>query len=509
MSRRTSSILFASLVGIFCLWVLSLPLFPTQDGPMHKYYVHVLASLLSGSHNYPAYNIRHPFPPYATHYAVLLGLTRFVTFDTAEKLLICLIFVCTAYGVRFCARSFGPAGDWLSLWAVPLVLHWSVGMGFLNYSLGVGLFFLAAGLWCRTSWWFALVTLLLTFTHPVPLLLLIVFCALELGIRLLQKFSLRACRWQFTALFIACICFLYPLASVDRSRSASNLRGFGLHKDALVSTLALFGISPFDTRARSLWINGYRLALFAMLVACLAFAAEGFLARWRDRALRPADSLLLLSVAILLAVPILPSSMNGSDFFSTRLLVIPWLGAIAAASATTRRISLAVPAFAVMLAVLTLVPAEIFMRPVARQLLALEHQTLPSHVEGLALLDPAMLKATRVEHQLGFSPYLWSGVLPFLHADDIMLNSPFMDQTITPLVPAPGSDLLISHVGSIEQAEHMINGNLDLPSMDPDMRSQLLASSRVVVLVGVPANLRQGLPPFHCSNHDWYLICSH
>ena len=63
---------------------------------------------------------------------------------------------------------------------------------------------------------------------------------------------------------------------------------------------------------------------------------------------------------------------------------------------------------------------------------------LPEHSEGLAVLDPAMLKAVRVQHQLGFNPYVWSGALPFLHADDVMLNSPFMDQKITPLMPAPG-----------------------------------------------------------------------
>src|SRR6202034_3758938 len=168
-----------------------------QDGPMHKYYVHVLASLLSGSRAYGAYEIRHPFPPYATHYVVLLGLTRYVLFDLAEKVLICLIFVCTAYGFRYCARSLGPSGDLLSLCMIPLVLHWSLVMGFLNYSLAVGLFFLAAGLWCRAAtgglrlWlFFALVSFLLALTHPVPLLLLLAFGLLDLLIRLVQSYSL-------------------------------------------------------------------------------------------------------------------------------------------------------------------------------------------------------------------------------------------------------------------------------------------------------------------------------
>src|SRR6202044_90617 len=167
----------------------------------------------------------------------------------------------------------------LSHCMVPLVLHWSLVMGFLNYSLAVGLFFLSAGLWCRAAdqvrlWlFFALVSFLLALTHPIPLLLLIVFCLLDLLIRLIQSsFSLKDYRWMFFGLAIACLSFLYPLASVDRSRSVANLRGLSLHKDALISSLALFGISPFDTRARNLVINCYRLELYALLLGCLALA---------------------------------------------------------------------------------------------------------------------------------------------------------------------------------------------------------------------------------------------
>jgi hypothetical protein len=525
-NRKFTSILFAGLVLVFCVWALSLPLFPTQDGPMHKYYVHVLASLLSGGQSYNAYVIRHPFPPYATHYAVLLGLTRWVSFDLAEKLLICLIFVCTAYGVRYCARSLGPSGDLLSLCMIPLVLHWSLVMGFLNYSLAVGLFFLAAGLWCRAAtgrlrlWlFFALVSFLLAFTHPIPLLLLIVFCSLDLLIRLIQsRFSLKDYRWMFFGLAVAGLSFLYPLASVDRSRSVSNLRSIGLHKDALISSVALFGISPFDTRAKNLFINCYRLEVYGLLLGCLALAAAGFLTRWRARQLRSSDSMLILAIAILIAIPILPPSMNGSDYFSQRLMILPWLGAIAAAGgyATPQRLARIAPLFAVVLTFTTLLPAEIFFRPVAHQLFALENQPLPEHAQGLALLDPAMLKAVRVQHQLGFNPYLWSGALPFLHADDVMLNSPFMDQKITPLMPAPGGDLLIDHVSSPEEAERLINGNIDLPGLPPAMRSTLLASTGLVVFVGTPADVEQGLgllaseslaAYYSCTNHTWYLVC--
>jgi hypothetical protein len=463
-------------------------------------------------------------------------LTRFLSFDLAEKLLICVIFICTAYGFRYCARSLGPSGDLLSLCMIPLVLHWSLVMGFLNYSLAVGLFFLATGLWCRAAagqfrmWlFFAIVSFLLALTHPVPLLLLIAFCSLDLVILLVQNYSLsregtsrlslRDYRWQFAGLAIAGVSFLYPLASVDRSRSVSNLRGTALHKDALISSLALFGISPFDTRAKNPFINCYRLGLYALLLGCLALAAAGFIGRWRARKLRSSDSMLIGAVALLFAIPILPPSMNGSDYFSQRLMIFPWLGAIAAASgyATPRRLSRIAPLLAVVLTLTTLLPAEIFIRPVSHQLVALEQQPLPRHTAGLAILDPAMLKAVRVQHQLGFNPYLWSGVLPFIHADDVMLNSPFMDQRITPLMPAAKSDLLIGKVGSAEEAERLINGNIDLPSLPAAARSSVLDSTGVIIFVAIPTDVEQGLAPltgkalannYSCASHKWYLVCT-
>ena len=104
-----------------------------------------------------------------------------------------------------------------------------------------------------------------------------------------------------------------------------------------------------------------------------------------------------------------------------------------------------------------------------------------------------MLKAVRVQHQLGFNPYLWSGALPFLHADDVMLNSPFMDQKITPLMPAPGGDLLIDRMSSPEEAERLINGNVDLPALPQRCVLRCLTSTRVVIFVGSPGGPGAGI----------------
>ncbi|HEV2273417.1 MAG TPA: hypothetical protein VGR96_04590 [Acidobacteriaceae bacterium] len=535
-----TSLLFTALVVVFCLWALSLPLFPTQDGPIHKYYVHVLASLLSGSHAYADYSIRRPFPPYAIHYLLLLGLTRFLSFDLAEKLLVCIILLTTAYSFRFCARSLGPSGSLLSLCAVPLLLHWSLMMGFLNYSLGVGLFFLAAGLWIRAAqgqnrlWLlFVMAVVLLTLTHPVPLLLLIAFCGLDLAVRMLQDrtrrrpsgegFRLGAYRWQMAGWLAACLSFLYPLASADRSRSISNLHSTFLHKSALISSLVLAGISPFDTRSHNLLINSYRLGLYAILLGCLGLAAAAFREHWRARRLGPGDSLLVGSIVLLAAIPILPPAMNGSDYFAARLMIFPWLGAIAAASgfSAPHRLRFLAPAFALLMAAVTLAPAEIFVRPVSRQLAELEAQPLPGDAPGLAILEPAMLKAVRTEHQLGFNPYVWSGALPFLHGNHVMLNSPWLDLTIMPLRAAPGAPLLVNWMASPEEAERLINGNIDLSHLSDATRSRLLQSSRLIVFIATPPDLRAGVTPltgavpagrqpaqYACAGHTWYLVCT-
>jgi hypothetical protein len=84
-------------------------------------------------------------------------------------------------------------------------------------------------------------------------------------------------------------------------------------------------------------------------------------------------------------------------------------------------------------------------------------------------------------------------------------------------MPAPGGDLLIDRMSSPDEAERLINGNVDLPALPAAIRSPLLESTRVVIFVGVPADLEQGLTPligqdlaakYACTSHGWYLVCA-
>ncbi len=78
-------------------------------------------------------------------------LSRLMDIDLADKLFVCLIAVCTAVGIRWSCVSLGPGGKWASLFVFPLLLHWPLMMGFMNYSLGLGLLFVIYGCWLRAT----------------------------------------------------------------------------------------------------------------------------------------------------------------------------------------------------------------------------------------------------------------------------------------------------------------------------------------------------------------------
>ena len=439
-SPPKTGVLFAGMLAAFAAWILTLPVFPSQDGPMHRYYVHVLDSLLTHQHTYDVYRIRHPFPPYATHYFSLLALSHLFSFDLAEKIFVILVISCLAYGLRQCATSMGPNGGVISLFVFPLLLGWTLMMGFMNYSLGVGLMFLAAGLWQRasagaSSLWtvFVLVICLLTVTHPIPLLILIALCSLDLLLGLLwapgsslREYGERNWR-RLVAVGFLCVAFLYPAASIDKSKSASTFAGFGIHPQQIAKNAALFGLSPYYTASHRPLINLYRLSLYLMLAGSLVLGALALREALRRRTrLRGEDSdvldrqaiqtvnlsqtLFLAAILLGVALTFLPDYVNGSGFFGTRMMSLIWLGALVAAAGyrglSGRAQRLLVYA-GVLFAAISLVSAEVYFRPLARDLYAAEQEPMPSGQKGIVVQGPHVDDFARRARQVAFDPYAW------------------------------------------------------------------------------------------------------
>ena len=502
---------------------------------MHRYYVHILDGVLHHQPFAAAYQIRRPIPPYATHYLLLLGLFHIFPADWAEKVLVCLIFLGFAVGLRATAIAVGPAGRWTSLFFAPLLLSWALMMGFFNYVLGVSLVLLATACWQRSRngqpWsfaWYLLILMVLAFTHPVSLLLLVSITGLDLLLSwLFRARAVTSAGWvgreklRIFMLVCSLATAVVPALAVDKSAGTTATTLSQLHfKVPLLRTLLLLtGMSPYNSRSTDVFINSYRFCLYALLVGALWIGGKAALAALRERRPNLGSTLFVGTLLLAIALPILPDDVNGSYFFSTRLLFVLWPSALIAAglapapSAKHQRLLLSAALLSV---ILTLLPAQLRFRPVALQLRQAETTPVPRNVSGLLLLGEQVPEYARYGKQLTFDPYQWAGVLPLVAADDVLLDSPWLEQKIAPLAPVTGYHLLIVDIVGHHKAEQTPP---DMEHALPrDREKEMAQSSSYVVYVGTPAELGYGLrsqlpeeaSTFTCDRRGtWYLVCVH
>jgi hypothetical protein len=226
-------------------------------------------------------------------------------------------------------------------------------------------------------------------------------------------------------------------------------------------------------------------------------------------------TIFLATVLLTLAVPFLPNVVNGSAHFADRLLFVVWFGALLAASAAplpSRRGQLTIAGVALIFTACTLVPAQMYIRPTSYEVRKIEWEPLPPSDQGAILQDDTMGPYVRNVHQIGYDPYEWAAALAFAHQNDIMINSPFLSQKITPLEAAPNSPLL----GDAVDAEdpELVPGRY-LPEL---REAQLVRESSFMVYVAPPEQLAQGLfkplspagaAQYFCGPaHLWFMVCT-
>ncbi len=502
---------------------------------MHRYYVHAFANLLQHKSGYELYQVRHPFPPYATHYLLLLGLSQFLSFDLAEKLFACLTMTLFGVGLRLTAKAVGAAGEWTALFTAPLLLSWAMMMGFFNYVLGVSLVLLATAFWQRSGnkhrWsvlGYLLVVAVLAFTHPVPLLLLVFIMAMDLTLGgLFRSTALSWASWahqetlRIAAFVFTVLAMGFPALALDRSaaNTAKTIADTHFKMNYVRTALLLTGISPYNTRSRDLWINAYRLCLVAILFGAFWLAGKACVRALKARRPNLGTTLFVAIPILVVALPILPNEVNGSYFFSTRLIMVLWPAALIAAAvseAPTRKQQRRLLVSALLSTLLTLIPAQKFFRPVANDLKAAESVPLPDGRTGTILLGDKLVDYARYGRQLAFNPYQWGTLLPVVAHNDVVLDAPWMEQRIAPLAPAPGSPLLLDDVSVTYRSQSnppLVRGR----SLPATAEADLIQRSSFLVFAGAPGEIAQGLSTqlsldeaarFSCTRAQaWYLVC--
>jgi hypothetical protein len=472
--RRSSLVwdgAFFVLLACTALIVLAVPVFPSQDGPVHLYYVDVLRGLLRHSGPYPQhFAIKTFLTPYALEYYAILALEMVFSPVMSEKLLVCGYILAFGLGFRYLVESVAGRRNPWTLAGIPFCMNNLVYMGFLNYSFGVALMLFMSGYWIRFSGRLSrgrvialmagLVLMLLT--HPVPVAVFLLLIGLYFAADFIQDAA--AGSWSWVPCLRARLRPLVLLAVmagtaavwvnlfVDRSLQTalpdSYVAAYGWVRTAMTE-LNLKMVAPFLAYR-------YRVGLVLLLgLAVLTLTMNS----WK-RGGRVSSALLALIAASAICFAlygIVPPDINGSGFFAERFPVF-WavlLIASAAALRPPRRWNATAGVIALCLAGGVLLQQWGYVSPIATAIHpVLAAAPMSAGSEGLIIGPPASRPAG-----LSFNPFLWSGAHYFRRSEAILANAPWVDLPIIMigLVHADRWNCLDPHPATMQLSGAMID----------------------------------------------------
>jgi hypothetical protein len=265
------------------------------------------------------------------------------------------------------------------------------------------------------------------------------------------------------------------------------------------------GVSPRSRHSHALLVLAFKAALYAILLGCAWLAARGLRQRRASKRVDRADALLLAAVAVYILQPLTPDIIDNA-WLGGRLLAFAWLFMIMAASrgplsAGERRYAIAgaLVAFA-----LTMIPAQLYMRRLAKQIAQIGTMQIPTHQYGFLLIGPAL---PHMDPQLGFGAG-WAPMLAMMHSSDIPVNSPWLEQIYYVVKPQPDPKLMINLMPTDADKHAMDMNHGVIFFLPPDLQDKLLADADFLLTEGFdPSNVgRIGIlsasqsAPFVCQD---------
>jgi hypothetical protein len=446
------------LVALFCVWVLSMPFFPSQDGPLHLYCVEIFRQLLAhqtGVYS-QTYFINHYLPPYSLYYYSLVVLGKAMSLAMADKLIVCGYFIILLLGLRSLLRAVSGSANCTPLLFLPVLLSWPLMMGFVNYCIAVGFACFAIAIWCRNTgkmsltarlrflFWIALILL----THPVPWMFVLGFCFFDLALRMVRfwrakdreaaRFVLGAFRADLLTCLVGCLGYFYlrffsTAMPPNDPMSSSPLR---------VRTVQ----NAFDylrTRGLTLYTGTHGAPLFYRLGITVVFAGALFvgvrycLPLLRQRRWDWPVVWLLFTLLFLVALPTIPVDLNGSYFFAWRLLFLLYLSAVIASSAGMEhpgRLRFALLGCAIAVSLLNLWLAVRLITPQAKIIASLKGAPVVSSSKPGLAMWPAGAYGPPT---LTFNPEHWAAAHYFREHNLVLYNTSWLYVQIIPIKPRP------------------------------------------------------------------------
>ena len=456
--QRLALLVYLSILMLHCAWVLSMPVFPSQDGPLHLYYVNIFHELLRHAPGIysDTYYIGRYLPTYSLYYYGLIALSSLCSLQTADKIMVCIFFAVFCLGVRRLMQVVSPSAVWAPLLVLPVLLNWPLMMGFVNYALATGLACFTLAIWCGNAdrpallprIGFLLLVTAVILTHPVPWMLVVAFVMFDLLLRAV-RFRLRGSRpWGdlFTRAFrLDLLAASIAATGIFFLLSFRNVAGAAIHTvpsegsalHALLRRLAdyrhLYGLVLFGDGSMSSHL--YRLLFLPAVLTLIALAVGGLVRAWAAHDNSPRLTWAMFALVFLLVFPLIPANLNGSYFFAMRLMFVVYLCLAIAASAvmTGRRFVLPVAGTFAVLSLYTLALAHLRVTPVAHEVAALQAApAVPMDRPGLVVWPQ-----DRTTGPLQFNPLLWAGAGYARQHGAVLYNTTWLELAIIPVKVRP------------------------------------------------------------------------
>ena len=462
---------------------------------MHIYLAHVLAQMFHGDPLFSRYfYIRSYLPPYSLFYYFLMVLTKLFSIAMAEKVIVCSIFCVQATGFRFLARSVGPSGVTASFWIFPLLLNWPLGMGFMNFELSLGM-----GFWALGFWWhirdrfhltyaigFLALIAVMMITHPVPILFVLGTAWLVLLVSIVSDWFLTRTwegakqRRRATAVLAMASCSMGYIAHFTDHTRVSQAFLTGAAPVMRLAKLRTLGYFPADTWATDL----YRAGLYLLLLGCFISAVTDERKSYWTGGAREWNWWLLFVPLLTCIILVIPSDMNGSHFFSDRLVLLVWISAILATSvrrafsASNSRLNVAAATCAT-LCVILLGNARI--RPLSQAIMQQQAAPFPeaSGSAGILLGKQLNSSQTAVQRLVTFDPFEWNAAYHFTRSDTVLLNPPWLDLPIMQLGTKAGMLNRTYSPHTMDEPENLFS---TLVALTPEGRQQVLDTAHFVLV---------------------------
>jgi hypothetical protein len=263
--------------------------------------------------------------PYWMMDSVLVVLQRFMSVDSAGRVLLSLALLALPLCVWFFVRQVNPGHDLVALWALLLCQNFFFLTGLINLQLGIALCFLMLGLWLRwleritLAGWLMLVFLstLLYFAH----LMGFAVAALVSNWLILRTRRVRFVLYATWAMFLPGVLMLIA----SRAGSAGP--------DIVFRSLGSKPMVPLIA------IESYSATLdyitFAVVVAAILAA------RWKNPEFRWNPQWLEVCFLFYLLYWLLPFRLFSSNYAYLRLVPFWWIAGLAAARIGRRAVVLA------------------------------------------------------------------------------------------------------------------------------------------------------------------------